>query len=128
MTHTGTYMSTRSRTHTLAHKRRCPRTRINTQHTDGHTVARTHMTDVHTHAYRQMSTHTYTQTDVHTHAYAQTHTHRQMSTQTDVHTHIYTQADVHQYRIPTSALSVSSSVYTDCRMLSTKGKRQLLSN
>ena len=128
MTHTCTYMSTRSRTHTLAHTRRCPHTRINTQHTDGHTVARTQMTDVHTHAYRQMSTHTYTQTDVHTHAYAQTHTHRQMSTQTDVHTHIYTQADVHQYRIPTSALSVSSSVCTDCRMLSTKGKRRLLSN
>ena len=108
MTHTCTYMSTRSRTHTLAHTRRCPCTRINTQHTDGHTVARTHMTDVHTHAYRQMYTHTYTQTDVHTHAYAQTHTHRQMShtdrcpTQTDVphrqmphtdrcpHTHLHT--------------------------------------
>ena len=89
MTHTCTYMSTRSRTGTLAHTHRCPRTRINTQHTD---------TQLHVHTDR--CPHTRIHTDIHTHAYRQyphtricTDTH----TQTDVHTHIHTQTDVHQH-------------------------------
>ena len=96
MTHTCTYMSTRSRTHTLAHTRRCPRTRINTQHTDGHTVARIH---------RQMSTHTHMHRHTHTDRCPHTRICTDTHTQTDVHTDRCPHTHIHTGRCP----SVSNS-------------------